>query len=201
MSRRRIGLAVLAAVLATAQAQNNDFATGNMHFDAKDMDSNGDHMVTRAEMQQYAEKLWEMMAHGKTTIPIEVSVKDFASAGVNFSARAIDTDHDGSISKEEFLAYTGKKYDGMKKTRGMVPVEDMAKAFARGNVHLGTEQDCGGSFICRRASRASGRVKYKNYERSQSLADSPGAARLLQPPPHNPSCAGRLFSGVQACPV
>ena len=137
MSRRLIGLAVLAAVLATAQAQNNDFATGNMHFDAKDMDSNGDHMVTRAEMQQYAEKLWEMMAHGKTTIPIEVSVKDFASAGVNFSARAIDTDHDGSISKEEFLAYTGKKYDGMKKTRGMVPVEDMAKAFARGNVPSG----------------------------------------------------------------
>lgn len=137
MSRRLIGLAVLAAVLGTAQAQNNDFATGNMHFAAKDMDSNGDHMVTRAEMQQYAEKLWEMMAHGKTTIPIEVSVKDFASAGVNFSARAIDTDHDGSISKEEFLAYTGKKYDGMKKTRGMVPVEDMAKAFARGNVPSG----------------------------------------------------------------
>jgi hypothetical protein len=138
MSGRLIGLAVLAAVLgSTAHAQNNDFATGNMHFDARDMDTNGDHMVTREEMQKYAEKLWEMMSHGKGTIPIDVSAQDFASAGVNFNARAIDTDHDGSISREEFLAYTGKKYDGMKKTRGMVPVEDMAKAFARGNTPSG----------------------------------------------------------------
>lgn len=116
-----------------AHAQSNNFATGNMHFDAKDMDTNGDHMVSREEMQQYAEKLWQSMSEGKDTIPISVATKDFSTGGVNFSARAMDTDHDGSISKEEFLAYTGRKYDSMKKTDSMVPVIDMANAFARGN--------------------------------------------------------------------
>jgi hypothetical protein len=116
-----------------ALAQSNEFATGNMHFDAKDMDTNGDHMITREEMQAYAEKQWDMMAQGKDTIPISVAAKDFATGGVNFKARAIDTDHDGTISKAEFLAFTDKKFDSMKKTDNMVSVADMARAIASGN--------------------------------------------------------------------
>lgn len=116
-----------------AYAQSNEFATGNMHFDAKAMDTNGDHMITREEMAQYATKMWEEMSGGKDTLPIAAAAKDFASGGVNFKARAIDTDHDGTISKAEFLAYTDKKFDKMKKTDNMVSVDDMAHAIARGN--------------------------------------------------------------------
>lgn len=116
-----------------AYAQSNEFATGNMHFDAKDMDTNGDHMVTRDEMTQYAAKMWDEMSGGKPTIAIDVAQKDFASGGVNFKARAVDTDHDGTISKEEFVAYAGKKFDTMKKTDNMVSVADMAKGIASGN--------------------------------------------------------------------
>jgi len=83
-------------VAGGAYAQSNEFATGNMHFDAKEMDTNGDHMITREEMIAYAEKSWDTMAQGKNTIPITAAAKDFASGGVNFKARAIDTDHDGS---------------------------------------------------------------------------------------------------------
>lgn len=136
----RLGLVGLAAVMAfcgAGYAQNSDFATGNMHFDAKEMDTNGDHMVSRDEMQKYGEKMWDSMAHGKDTIPVGVATTDFASGGVNFSARDIDTDHDGSISKAEFLAYMGKKFDGMKKTGGLVSMDDMATAFARGNTPAG----------------------------------------------------------------
>jgi Ca2+-binding EF-hand superfamily protein len=118
-----------------AYAQGNDFATGNMHFDAKDMDTNGDHMISREEMIKYAQKAWDTMAKGKDTIPIAVAAKDFATGGVNFKARSIDTDHDGTISKEEFVAYAGKKFDTMKKTDNMVSVADMAKAIARGNTN------------------------------------------------------------------
>jgi hypothetical protein len=127
--------AASALLAGGAYAQGNDFATGNMHFDAKDMDTNGDHMVTRDEMIKYAEKQWGMMAQGKDTIAITVAAKDFASGGVNFKARAIDTDHDGTISKEEFVAYAGRKFDTMKKTDNMVSVADMAKAIARGNTN------------------------------------------------------------------
>ncbi|HEY2404102.1 MAG TPA: hypothetical protein VGI23_27360 [Steroidobacteraceae bacterium] len=124
---------VLLLQAGVALAQSNEFATGNMHFDAKDMDTNGDHMITREEMVAYAEKQWDMMAKGKDTIPIGVAAKDFATGGVNFKARAIDTDHDGTISKAEFVAYAGKKFDSMKKTDNMVSVDDMARAIARGN--------------------------------------------------------------------
>jgi hypothetical protein len=134
MIKVRLMISAASLVLAGgAYAQSNDFATGNMHFDAKDMDTNGDHMITREEMVAYAEKSWDKMAQGKDTIPIAVAAKDFASGGVNFKARAIDTDHDGTISKEEFVAFAGKKFDGMKKTDNMVSVDDMAHAIARGN--------------------------------------------------------------------
>ena len=131
-------LPVCAAILSLtgwAHAQGNEFATGNMHFDAKEMDTNGDHMISREEMIAYAEKTWEMMAHGKDTIPIGVAAKDFASGGVNFKARAIDTDHDGTISKQEYVAYATRKFDSMKKTDGMVSVAEMAQAIARGNTY------------------------------------------------------------------
>jgi hypothetical protein len=124
---------VLLLQAGAALAQSNEFATGNMHFDAKDMDTNGDHMITREEMVAYAEKQWDMMAQGKDTIPIAVAAKDFATGGVNFKARTIDTDHDGTISKAEFVAYAGKKFDSMKKTDNMVSVDDMARAISRGN--------------------------------------------------------------------
>ncbi len=124
---------VLLLQAAAAFAQSNEFATGNMHFDAKDMDTDGDHMITREEMVAYAEKQWDLMAQGKDTIPIAVAAKDFATGGVNFKARTIDTDHDGTISKAEFVAYAGKKFDSMKKTDNMVSVDDMARAISRGN--------------------------------------------------------------------
>jgi hypothetical protein len=140
MTRHKLSVAalsssVLLALAGSAHAQSNEFATGNMHFDAKDMDTNGDHMITREEMTAYAEKTWEMMAHGAKTLPIGVADKDFASGGVNFKARAIDTDHDGTISKEEYIAFTTRKFESMKKTDNMVSVEDMAKAIARGNTY------------------------------------------------------------------
>jgi hypothetical protein len=131
-----IGTALL-PVVGSLYAQGNQFATGNMHFDAKEMDTNGDHMITREEMIAYADKTWDMMAQGRETLPISVAGKDFASGGVNFKARAIDTDHDGTISKQEYVAYATHKFETMKKTDNMVSVDDMAKAIARGNTTPG----------------------------------------------------------------
>ncbi|MDB6089149.1 MAG: hypothetical protein JWN85_1933 [Gammaproteobacteria bacterium] len=132
---RSLAAIILLLCVSGAHAQTNTFATGNMHFDAKDMDTNGDKMITRAEMMKYGEQMWDKMANGKDTIPIAVASKDFATGGLAFNARAMDTDHDGTISKEEFLAYAGRKFDKMKKTDGMIPVADAAKAFSRGNPH------------------------------------------------------------------
>src|SRR5258708_583178 len=83
-----IGAPALLLLAGAVHAQGNEFATGNMHFDAHEMDTNGDHMITRDEMIQYAQKQWDLMAKGKDTIPIAVAAKDFASGGVNFQSRA-----------------------------------------------------------------------------------------------------------------
>jgi EF hand len=138
MLKKLTSLHICAVALLLAggvHAQSNEFATGNMHFDAKDMDTNGDHMISREEMIAYAEMTWDKMAQGKATIPISAAAKDFASGGVNFKARAIDTDHDGTISKEEYVAYATRKFDSMKNKDDMVSVDDMARAIARGNTY------------------------------------------------------------------
>ena len=132
---RSMVTAALFLLAGGASAQSNEFATGNMHFAATDMDTNGDHMITREEMVKYAEKQWEMMAHGRDTIPISVAAKDFATGGINYRARAIDTDHDGTISKQELVAYAGMRFDSMRKTDNMVSVTDMARAISRGNTN------------------------------------------------------------------
>jgi hypothetical protein len=135
MLKLRVMSLVAMTVLASgAQAQtSNAFATGNpMHFDAKDMDKNGDGMITKEEMMAYAEKMWDMMANGKDTIRISRATKDFATGGLAFNAKAIDTDHDGSISKQEFLTYAEHKFDKMVHPNGMISVQEAAKAFARG---------------------------------------------------------------------
>jgi Ca2+-binding EF-hand superfamily protein len=104
-----------------------------MHFDAKAMDTNGDGMITKEEMMAYAEKMWDMMANGKDTIRIARATKNFATGGLAFNAKAMDTDHDGSISKQEFLTYAEHKFDKMAHPNGMISVQEAAKAFARGS--------------------------------------------------------------------
>ena len=130
-------LSVCAAVLllsGTASAQHpDDFATGNMHFDAKSMDTNGDHMISKDEFMAYGEKMWNMMAKNGKTISVTEAAQDFARGGLRFSAKAMDADHDGTISKEEFMKYSERKFDHMKHSDGMISVSDAAKAFARGN--------------------------------------------------------------------
>jgi hypothetical protein len=48
-SKSTIALVSFIAGAGTAFAQSNDIATGNMHMDVKAMDTNGDHMISRAE--------------------------------------------------------------------------------------------------------------------------------------------------------
>ena len=45
MGKNLLVLAATVSVAGWAHAQSNDFATGNMHFDAQEMDTNGDHMI------------------------------------------------------------------------------------------------------------------------------------------------------------
>ena len=115
----KVQLAICAAavlVAGTAHAQSNEFATGNMHFDARDMDTNGDHMITRDEMIKYAEKQWEMMAHGKDTIPISVAARDFATGGVNTNGRTRPSIFRTNASNSRVVLVSGLRSCNQKST-------------------------------------------------------------------------------------
>ena len=122
------------AFAAGVHAQSNDIATGNMHFNAAEMDVNGDHMISKDEFMQYGEKMWNMMSKGAATITVHDAAQDFARGNMRFNATMMDADHDGTISKEEFMAYGGKKFDKMKDKNGMMTTADATKYFARGNL-------------------------------------------------------------------
>jgi secreted Zn-dependent insulinase-like peptidase len=137
MSRRtKLFLTVATlAFAAGARAQSNDFATGNMRFDAAAIDANGDHMISKDEFMQFGETMWSMMSKGAATIAVQDAAQDFARGNMKFSAKKMDADHDGTISKEEFMSYGAKKFDRMKDKSGMMTTADATKYFSRGNIH------------------------------------------------------------------
>ena len=126
--------AVALAFAAGAGAQSSDFATGNMHFNAAEIDVNGDHMISKDEFMQFGAKMWDMMSKGAPTISTRDAAQDFARGNMRFGAEKMDTDHDGTISKEEFMSYGEKKFDKMSKN-GMMSTADATKNFSRGNMH------------------------------------------------------------------
>ena len=128
--------AVLTTTLAHAQAPG-DIARGNMHFDAKAMDANGDGMISKDELMRYGETMWERMARAATaSVPVADAAKDFARGNLKFEAKSVDANKDGMITKEEFMKYGESKFDSMKKdTHGNISVTDAARDFGRGNTH------------------------------------------------------------------
>ena len=96
-----------------------------MHFDAK-TDTNGDHMISREDRN--TARRWDMMKGKDDSIDCHEGLRQ---RRVNFSAREMDTDHDGSVSKAGFAIRP--KFDGMK-TGGMVSMDSDGR---RGNTPAG----------------------------------------------------------------
>jgi hypothetical protein len=83
----------------------------------------------------YGDKMWGMMAKGANSISVTDASQDFARGNMNFDAKAMDTDHTGMITKQQFMTYGGAQFDKKKNADGMIPVDDAWKDFARGNMH------------------------------------------------------------------
>jgi hypothetical protein len=97
------------------------------------MDANGDGRITQDEFMKYGETMWGMMAKNAPSIPVIEAAKDFAQGNLRFNAEEMDTNHDGMVSKEEFMKYAEKKFDQMKDAQGTISVQAAAQAFSRGN--------------------------------------------------------------------
>jgi len=88
---------------------------------------------------KYGDTMWQMMAKGAPSIPVAQAAQDFARGNLRFDAKAMDTDHDGTVSKDEFMKYAEQKFDKMKNSQGMISVADAATNFARGNQRVASK--------------------------------------------------------------
>jgi Ca2+-binding EF-hand superfamily protein len=62
---------------------------------------------------------------------------DFTRASMHFSARPMDSNADGMISKDEFMKYHAAVWDRVtKRSGGNLTVNDASAAFARGGMHV-----------------------------------------------------------------
>jgi hypothetical protein len=140
---RQLHLSFAAAALwltVSAHGQVTDqFATGNMHFDAKAMDANGDGKITRTEAMSYAHHMWKMMSVGKSAIPVQQAAEDFARGNLSLNAPEMDTNHDGMISEKEYMDYVAHRFDRMKNAEGNMTLVGAAEAFSQGNPHVASK--------------------------------------------------------------
>jgi Ca2+-binding EF-hand superfamily protein len=127
---------LLAAPWAQGQTAPGDIARGNMHFDAKAMDMNGDGMISKEEMQKYGESMWQKMAaNEKRMLPVADAATDFARGNMRFDAKKMDANGDGMITSDEFMKYAMAQFESTKKdANGMISVNNAALAFGRGNM-------------------------------------------------------------------
>ncbi|MEA3174946.1 MAG: hypothetical protein QOF42_2357, partial [Gammaproteobacteria bacterium] len=89
------------------------------------MDSDGDHMMSKAEWLAFQEKIFAMLDKNKTGLLDTKTFVDktggdiatFATGGYARGLRSmammhkIDTDNDGTISHDEYIAYQSKVFD------------------------------------------------------------------------------------------
>jgi hypothetical protein len=130
---------ISAALLVASLAHADDmvsFATGGYARGLRTMaemhkiDTDGDGTVSKAEWLVYQEKVFAALDKNKTGV---VDEKEFLSPSSDMATFAtggyarglqtkammhkIDTDGDGTVSHEEFIAYQSKVFDMMDKTK------------------------------------------------------------------------------------
>ncbi|MGE3302021.1 MAG: hypothetical protein AB7M12_02785 [Hyphomonadaceae bacterium] len=89
-----------------------------------DFDANRDRQITRAEFDQGVAAAWAALAKGQDSIG-HIDLQDWVSAelgGENFDFGPIgfDTNYDGRINRDEFIAALAKRFDTLDKDKNGV---------------------------------------------------------------------------------
>ena len=130
-------LVFLAAATVTsgvfAQEQSADLARAAMHFSAKAMDADSDGMISKDEFMTYHATVWDQATQSsRGVMTVSAAAAAFARGGMHVDVSQMDPDKDGTISKDEFMAYEATHWGLMSKdASGRIAVGDMVNAMKK----------------------------------------------------------------------
>lgn len=131
-------LVFLAAATLTsisfAQADSStDFAHGGMHFSAKAMDTDNDGTISKDEFMKYHADMWSQMTKDSNgSMSMNDAGTAFSRGGMHVNVKAMDADHDGTVTRDEFMKYEATHWNLLPKdASGQISVADMEKAMKK----------------------------------------------------------------------
>jgi hypothetical protein len=105
-------------------------ARGGMHFSARDMDADHDGVISKDEFMKYHADVWDKMtkSSGGSMATSDLAAS-FARGGMHVNVGTIDADHDGIITRDEFMKYEANHWDLLPKdAQNRISVSDFEKA-------------------------------------------------------------------------
>jgi Ca2+-binding EF-hand superfamily protein len=128
-----LAAATLTSVSFGQASSSTSFAQGGMHFSAKAMDADNNGMISKDEFMKYHSDMWDqMMKDSKDPMSVTDLSAAFARGGMHVNAKKMDADHDGTVTKDEFMSYEATHWSLLPKdANGEISVADMQKAMKK----------------------------------------------------------------------
>jgi Ca2+-binding EF-hand superfamily protein len=128
-----LAAATLTSVSYAQADSSTDFAHGGMHFSAKAMDMNNDGMISKDEFMKYHADMWDKMTKDSSgSMSMSDATAAFSRGGMHVNVKAMDADHDGTVTKDEFMKYEATHWSLLPKdASGQISVSDMDKAMKK----------------------------------------------------------------------
>jgi Ca2+-binding EF-hand superfamily protein len=128
-----LAAATLTSVAFAQASSSTTFAQGGMHFSAKAMDTDNDGMISKDEFMKYHSDMWDQMTKDSNgSMSVSDASSSFARGGMHISATKMDADHDGTITKDEFMSYEATHWSLLPKdASGQISVANMEKAMKK----------------------------------------------------------------------
>jgi Ca2+-binding EF-hand superfamily protein len=147
MTRLLVFLAAmtLTSVSFAQSDSSTDFAHGGMHFSAKAMDTDNDGMISKDEFMKYHADMWDQMTKDSSgSMSTSDATSAFARGGMHVNTKKMDADHNGTITKDEFMKYEATHWSLLPKdASGQISVSDMDKAMKKHRQKAAAAADSG----------------------------------------------------------
>lgn len=128
-----LAAATLTSVSFAQDSSSTTLAQGGMHFSAKAMDTDNDGMISKDEFMKYHANMWDQMTKGSNgSMSTSDATSSFARGGMHVNTKSMDADHDGTITKDEFMSYEATHWNLLPKdASGQISVADLDKAMKK----------------------------------------------------------------------